>query len=47
MYLKLCRWKYPQGNYTASSGRLPFADIVKDMFDEVNKKYGTEVPLPH
>jgi len=29
------------------SGRLPFADVVKDMLDEVNKKYGTEVPLPH
>ncbi|MEN8691208.1 MAG: guanitoxin biosynthesis MBL fold metallo-hydrolase GntH [Desulfobacterales bacterium] len=28
------------------SGRLPYTDVVKRMFDEVNKQYGTKMPLP-
>jgi ribonuclease Z len=28
------------------SGRVPYADVVNVMFDEINKKYGSEVPLP-
>jgi hypothetical protein len=28
------------------SGRLPYADVVKKIFDDVNKQYGTNVPPP-
>ncbi len=28
------------------SGRVPFADVVKDIYDDINERYGTNVPPP-
>ena len=27
-------------------GRVPFSDVVKDIYDEINERYGTNVPPP-
>ena len=27
-------------------GRVPFPDVVKDIYDEINERYGTDVPPP-
>jgi hypothetical protein len=28
------------------SGRLPYPDVVKDIYDDINKRYGTNVKAP-
>ncbi len=27
-------------------GRVPFPDVVKEIYDEINERYGTDVPAP-
>jgi hypothetical protein len=36
----------PSGPEFITDGRVPFSDVVEQLYDEVNAEFGTSVPYP-